>query len=103
MRVEADNNDREPSLQSSSIVLSILNVVKHCLHVWIRDRSAASYGRPQPAEQLSFSPHLPPAGGEGVPVLRRISAKEEALVIQLQLSQVFRQLPDRTPGPVTFR
>ena len=85
---------------SSSIVLPILNIVKHRLHVWTwtRERSAASYGRPQPAEQLSFSPHLPPAGGEGeaAPVLRRISAKEEALVIQLELSQVFRQLPNPT-------
>ena len=44
---------------------------------------AAAYVRPQPMEELRFSQYLREDSSEGLPVLRKISQKEEVLVIQI--------------------
>ena len=44
---------------------------------------SAAYVRPQPMEELRFSQYLREDSNEGLPVLRKISPKEEILVIQI--------------------
>ena len=43
----------------------------------------AAYARPQPLEELRFSEYLREDSTEGLPVLKKISQKEEILVIQI--------------------
>ena len=53
-------------------------------------RNGSVYSRPQPFEELQFSDLIRQESCSDVlPVLRKISAKEEALVIQLDLAQIF--------------
>ena len=54
-----------------------------------QERNESVYRRPQPIEELRFSEFLRQDSETDLPVLRKISAKEEALVIQLDLTQIY--------------
>ena len=54
-----------------------------------KERTVSSYKRPQPLEEIRFSEYLRQELTEGLPLLRTISAKEEALVMQFDMTQTF--------------
>ena len=59
-----------------------------------QQRNGSVYQRPQPIEELRFSEFLRQDSVTDLPVLRKISAKEEALVIQLDITQIYSKFCD---------